>query len=151
MDERAQVGLVGARPRGHREPELAEEPREDRDREHHEHEAPAAGRLEEPALDHDEQQRDRGREAAEEERLDRVAADDRSPGTSRTRFGETGGVPSIAGAGRAAPLVVRSFIRRSFPPLRSSRGNETLCCSNTKSRRRSARAAQLLFHAARGG
>src|SRR5207302_9307186 len=40
-----------------------------------EHEPPASRRVEKTALDHDERERDRRRDAAEEQRLERVAAD----------------------------------------------------------------------------
>ena len=84
-----------------RHAELAEQAREDRHGEDGEHERAAAGRGEEASLEHDEQERERGREPAEEEDLDRRSSRTSSPpGTSgaRTSSGFTGGVALVAAA-----------------------------------------------------
>jgi hypothetical protein len=71
QDEAAQVRRL-LPPVRHGDAELAEEAREDRHRQHGEHERAAAVRVQEAALEHDEREGERRREAAEDERFDRV-------------------------------------------------------------------------------
>src|SRR5712691_4990720 len=76
---RGQLGLAALGPVRHGEPELPEQAREDRHRQDEEYERAAALRVEEAALEHDEHERDRAREPAEDQRLDDVLTDPAAP------------------------------------------------------------------------
>src|SRR5207302_7716220 len=73
QDEPAQVRRLPL-PTRHGDAELAQEAREDGHGQYGEHERAAAVRVQEAALEHDERERERRREAAEDERLDRTGA-----------------------------------------------------------------------------